>query len=73
MLKEEFLAIVREEMARQDLSQSELARRMGVPQPMVSRYVGGLQTPGLDVVEKFFLALGIDPSFNRPTRSKISA
>lgn len=58
MLKEEFLRIVRDEMTQQGISQSELARRIGVPRPMVSRDVSGQQTPGLDVVEKFFLALG---------------
>lgn len=64
MLKDEFIRIVRSEMDRQGLSQSELARRMGIPQQMVSRYISGKHTPGLDVVEKFFLELGVELAFS---------
>ena len=59
VLQEEFRRIVKDELARQGMSQRELARRMGVANPMVNQYLTGKICPGLDVVEKFFNALHI--------------
>ncbi|TWT49056.1 helix-turn-helix protein [Thalassoglobus neptunius] len=59
VLQEEFRRIVKDELARQGMSQSELARRMSVSRPTVSQYLSGKFCPGLDVVEKFFNALGL--------------
>jgi transcriptional regulator with XRE-family HTH domain len=42
-------------------SQSALAREMNVTRSVVSQYLSGRITPGLDVVEKFANALGVDP------------
>ncbi|TWT49005.1 helix-turn-helix protein [Thalassoglobus neptunius] len=59
VLQEEFRRIVKDELTRQGMSQSELARRMGISRPTVSQYLSGKFCPGLDVVENFFNALHI--------------
>lgn len=69
ILRERFRQRVREAMAAEGINQSELARRMGATRAFVSQYVPArdpdttakrLPSPGLDVVEKFALALHID-------------
>ncbi|TWT47951.1 helix-turn-helix protein [Thalassoglobus neptunius] len=59
VLQETFRRIVKVEIARQGISQRELARKMGVAQPMVNRYLTGKICPVLDVVEKFLVALDL--------------
>lgn len=66
LLQNQFVQIVCEEMARQNVTRAELARRMNVPRSMISRYLNGACSPGINVVEKFFLALDIVPSFQQP-------
>ncbi|WP_197440878.1 helix-turn-helix domain-containing protein [Thalassoglobus neptunius] len=59
VLQEEFRRIVKDELTRQGVTHNELACRMGVSRPTVTQYLTGKICPGLDVVEKFFIALGI--------------
>lgn len=41
-------------------SQTKLADEMGVTPQYVHKYLSGISTPGLDVVERFAAALGTD-------------
>ncbi|TWT49004.1 helix-turn-helix protein [Thalassoglobus neptunius] len=72
VLQEEFRRIVKDELARQGMSQRELARRMGVSNPMINQYLSGKFCPGLDVVERFFIALGL-PLHLSPHEARQSA
>ena len=72
VLQEEFRRIVKDELARQGMPQSELARRMGISQSTVNQYLTGKFCPGLDVVEKFFNALGL-PLHLSPHEARQSA
>jgi transcriptional regulator with XRE-family HTH domain len=60
ILQERFKQRVREAMAIEGITQSELARRMGVTRAMISQYLNKVQSPGLEVVEKFAIALKVD-------------
>lgn len=61
ILEQRFLKRVAEAMQAQDMNQSALARKMNVTRSMVSQYLTGHRTPGLDVVERFAKALDVDP------------
>ena len=60
ILQDIFRRRVREELSDQELSQSELARRMGVTPSTVNQYLSGKIAPGIDMVEQFALALGFE-------------
>lgn len=63
LLQKRFALRVREAMDAEGVSQSELARTMEVTPSMVSQYLNGVRSPGLDVVEKFAKALHVsDPT-----------
>lgn len=52
------------------LSQSEVARRAGVSQPVISAYERGRREPGLSMLVKLIDATGCDVSIEvRPLRS----
>ena len=72
ILQERFALRVREAMESERVSQSELARRMSVTPSMVSQYINGLRSPGLDVVERFSRALNIDDPTILLSSEKIS-
>ncbi|WP_197441350.1 helix-turn-helix domain-containing protein [Thalassoglobus neptunius] len=59
VLQENFRQLIKSELARQGISQAELARRMGIAPPVVNKYLMGKTCPGLDVVEKFLVALNL--------------
>ncbi|MBX3444231.1 MAG: helix-turn-helix transcriptional regulator [Planctomyces sp.] len=61
ILQDEFRRPVTEELEKQHLSKRELARRMGVDPPYVLQYLSGRVSPGPDVMERFFRALGKTP------------
>lgn len=61
MLQDEFRQLILDELQRQGVTHGELARRMGVSRPMVSQYLAGRVSPGVDVVERFCRALGFVP------------
>ncbi len=42
------------------ISQAELARRIGVRQPMIARLEAGMQTPKIDTLVRLAKALGVD-------------
>lgn len=60
LLQNEFIAKVKAELKAQGISQSDLARSMGVSRSMVSAYLAGNKVPTVDMIEKFFSALGVD-------------
>lgn len=64
-LQQEFRSIVLAELEAQGLSQRELASRMGIKHPTVSRYLNGHQVPGADMMEKFFIALRVEVHLTR--------
>lgn len=70
ILQNEFRTFVLEEMERQKLSQGELARRMGVARPSVTQYLNGSRSPGMDVVERFYAALGFQPRLTAEPATK---
>lgn len=61
-LKNRFIRKANEAMQLQGWSKAELARRMGVSAQFVGQYLGSENpsTPGLDVVERFARALGLE-------------
>ena len=62
ILNKRFQKNLQAELDARNWSQSDLAREMGVNPQYVSKYLRGESKPGLDVIERFSLALGIaDP------------
>jgi transcriptional regulator with XRE-family HTH domain len=59
ILQEDFRRLVEEQLSDQQLSRSELARRMNVTPSYVGDYLNGRNSPGPDVMERFFSALGV--------------
>jgi len=54
----------------QHLSQAELARRMGSPQPAIARLEAGRVAPSLDTLDRAATALGVELviTFQQPPR-----
>ena len=50
--------IIKMERERVGISQAELARRCGVPQPHISNYEAGRHQPSFDTVRRLIAALG---------------
>jgi len=48
------------------LSQSEVARRMGVPQPAIVRFEAGTHSPTLTTLSRYASAIGVDIGVRRP-------
>jgi len=61
VLETRFRKRLREAIDAAGINQSELARRMHVTPALVSQYLSGHRSPGLDVVEKFAKALELNP------------
>lgn len=61
ILQERFQQRLGAMLAEKGMSQSELARRMGVPHSQVHKYLKGAHSPGLDMLERFCTALECDP------------
>lgn len=59
-LREVFRENVRQRRIELGWTQVELAKRLNVTQPYVAEIERGRATPGLDTVERFADALGID-------------
>lgn len=59
-LQKHFLKNVVEILDERGWTRTVLAKRMGVDQPYISRYLNGKVCPGLDVIERFAKALGED-------------
>lgn len=55
-------AVVREIRERVGVTQAELAQRSGVSRTNITRFERGVHVPGLDVVCRLALALGVKPS-----------
>jgi predicted nucleotidyltransferase len=63
--------VLRRARALSGLSQSELARRAGVSQPVISAYERGRREPGLSTLVKLVNATGCDVSIEvKPTGTK---
>lgn len=62
VLQVRFQSRVKEELAKRNWSQSQLAETMQVGRSFVSDYVSGRRSPGLKVIERFAVALEIDPA-----------
>jgi transcriptional regulator with XRE-family HTH domain len=58
ILQEDFKRLVNEQLAEQKITRADLARRMNKPPQFVTNYLNGDTSPGPDVIEKFFSALG---------------
>lgn len=61
LLEKRFVTRTAEALDLLGITQAELARRMHVSRAMVNQYMNGSRSPGLDVVERFALALEVDP------------
>lgn len=53
------MALVKDEMARQSITQRELGELVGVSQARVSQVLNGRENPSLAVVERYAAALGV--------------
>lgn len=68
VLQRRFQFWVREHMSSRGWNQSELARQLGMARMVVSTYLRDPEAdpppprPGVEIVEKFATAFGIDPS-----------
>jgi len=60
-LDSQFRQLIAQEMKLLGLNQTSLADLMGVDQPYVSQYLSGKKSPGDDVKDRFFDALGLEP------------
>ena len=61
LLDTQFREIVSQQMSLKRWTQAQLAAAMGVTQPYVSQYLSGRVSPGDDVKDRFFDALGLEP------------
>jgi transcriptional regulator with XRE-family HTH domain len=61
VLQRRFQDAVRALMANAGMNQRKLAAAMGVSEMYVSKYLNGLHSPGLDVIEKFAKPFEVDP------------
>ncbi|WP_157606287.1 helix-turn-helix domain-containing protein [Schlesneria paludicola] len=57
-LHDRFQKRVHEALEANQMSQGDLAKRLGVSRQNVSQYLCGNRVPGLDMVERFAEALG---------------
>lgn len=60
-LDTQFREIIAQQMKLKGWSQHRLAEEMGVAQSYVSQYLSGKNSPGDDVKDRFFEALGLEP------------
>ena len=60
ILQEDFARLVNERLIALDWTRADLARAMGASRQMVTTYLNGHQSPGPDVIERFFNALDCD-------------
>lgn len=60
ILQKRFAQRVREAMEIEGINQTELGLRMGVTRSLVSQYLTGVRSPGLDMLERFAKALSVD-------------
>lgn len=67
------VAALRDEACRQGLSDSEVARRMGIAQPNVSRWFSGDRDPSADVVHRLAAVLGCEIQVKTPAKRKTHA
>jgi transcriptional regulator with XRE-family HTH domain len=61
VLQNAFRENLRATLDEKDISQSDLAKRLGVTRSYISNILAGRHSPGLDVVERIADALEIDP------------
>ncbi len=59
-LKEELLITIEEEMSKKDISQAEVARRIGALRRNVNQIVGRKKTASLDYILKMAESIGLD-------------
>lgn len=57
----QFRQIIRQQLKLKGWTQHQLAQEMGVAQPYISQYLSGKVSPGDDVKDRFFNALGLEP------------
>lgn len=57
-IQEDFTRLVEEQLKAKGWSRSELARQMGIAPQIVTNYLNGRNSPGPDMIERFFVALG---------------
>ncbi len=55
-----------EARSRAGLSQAEVARRMGVPQPAIVRLEAGTHSPTLTTLSRYASAIGVDLDVRQP-------
>ena len=70
-LHDRFLKKLHEALDSNDWSQADLAAKLGCKPQMVSQYLCGKRIPGLDVVEKFSIALGLPDAASLIDESEI--
>jgi transcriptional regulator with XRE-family HTH domain len=60
MGEKRYAAMLKSLRERAGLSQAELARRLGINQPSLSRWESGQGEPGLSIIRPLAAALGVD-------------
>jgi len=60
-LAERFVQVILDELRRQDLSISELARRIDIPQQTVSELLNHPRTVNTSTIVRYLEALGLSP------------
>ena len=59
VIDKQFREIVEEQLRQKGWSRSELARRMGISQPVVAKYLNGHTVPGPDFMERMLKPFGL--------------
>jgi DNA-binding XRE family transcriptional regulator len=66
LLARKFLVSLIEARSKAGLSQAEVARRMGVPQPTIVRLEAGTHSPTLSTLSRYASAIGVDMFVRQP-------
>lgn len=61
ILEQQFLELIESELKEKGWSRADLARAMNATPQYVTNYLNGRRSPGADVMERFFRALGCTP------------
>ena len=61
ILDSQFRELIKQELRLRRWNQSQLADAMGVAPSFVSLYLSGKVSPGDDVKDRFFKAMGLEP------------
>lgn len=69
-LRQQFLRLVKQRMEQLGVTHQQLADRLGVSRPYVSRLLSGKHSPSADLMQRVAEALGCEPELKFPLRRR---